>query len=51
MENCERFLVEYCQISYDLLAQVREEFRDKTKLVWRVEFGGGSCYTVVEVIR
>lgn len=51
MENCERFLVEYCRISYELLAQVREEFRDKTKLVWRVEFGGGSCYTDVEVIR
>lgn len=51
MENCDRFLVEYCRISYDLLAQVREEFRDKTKLVWRVEFGGGSCYTDVEVIR
>lgn len=51
MENCERFLLEYCQISYDLLAQVREEFRDKVKLVWRVEFGGGSCYTDVEVIR
>lgn len=51
MENCDRFLLEYCQISYDLLAQVREEFRDKTKLVWRVEFGGGSCYTDVEVIR
>ena len=25
-ENCDRFLVEYCRISYDLLAQVREEF-------------------------
>jgi len=51
MDSCDRFLVEYCQISYDLLAQVREEFRDRTKLVWRVEFGGGSCYTDVEVIR
>lgn len=51
MENCSRFVLEYCQISYDLLAQVRDEFRDKTKLVWRVEFGGGSCYTDVEVIR
>lgn len=51
MENCDRFLVEYCRISYDLLAQVREEFRGKVKLVWRVEFGGGSAYTDVEVIR
>ena len=51
MEDCDRFLLEYCYISYDLLAQVREEFRDKVKLVWRVEFGGGSCLTDVEVIR
>ena len=51
MESCDRFLVEYCRISYDLLAQVREEFRDKVKLVWRVEFGGGTCLTDVEVIR
>ena len=51
MEDCDRFLLEYCQISYDLLAQVREEFRDNVKLVWRVEFGGGSTLTDVEVIR
>nr|MBQ8243721.1 leucine-rich repeat domain-containing protein [Oscillospiraceae bacterium] len=51
MENCQRFVLEYCQISYDLLAQVREEYRDKVKLVWRVEFGGGSAFTDVEVIR
>lgn len=51
MEGCERFVVEYCRISYDLLAQVREEFRDRTKLVWRVEFGGGSTMTDAEIIR
>lgn len=51
MEGCERFVVEYCRISYDLLAQVREEFRGRTKLVWRVEFGGGSTFTDAEIIR
>lgn len=51
MEDCDRFLVEYCRISNELLAQVRDEFRDKVKLVWRVEFGGGSTLTDVEVIR
>ncbi len=51
MENCKRFVVEYCRISYDLLAQVREEYRDKVKLVWRVEFGGGSTMTDAEIIR
>ncbi len=51
MENCKRFVVEYCRISYDLLAQVREEYREKTKLVWRVEFGDGSTMTDAEIIR
>jgi hypothetical protein len=51
MEGCERFVLEYCRISYDLLAQVREEYRDRTKLVWRVEFGGGSTFTDAEIIR
>ena len=51
MEGCERFVVEYCRISYDLLAQVREEYRGRTKLVWRVEFGGGSTFTDAEIIR
>ena len=51
MEDCDRFLVEYCRISNELLAQVREEFRDNVKLVWRVDFGGGSALTDVEVIR
>jgi len=44
-------VVEYCRISYDLLAQVREEYRGRTKLVWRVEFGGGSTFTDAEIIR
>lgn len=51
MKNCKRFVLEYCQISYDILAQIRDDYRDQTKVVWRVEFGGGSCYTDVEVIR
>lgn len=51
MEQCDRFVLEYCQISYDLLAQVRDEFRDKTKLVWRVEFAKGSTFTDAEIIR
>jgi len=51
MENHPRFLMEYCRISNEVMAQLREEFRDKVKLVWRVEYGGGGSYTDVEVIR
>lgn len=60
MENCSRFVLEargqydkiWEKISNETLAQIREDYRDKTKLVWRVYFGaGGSCLTDVEVIR
>lgn len=51
MENCKRFVLEYCSISNDVMAQLRDEYRDKTKVVWRVNFGGGSTLTDVEVIR
>ena len=51
MENCRRFVLENCRITYSKLAQLREDYRDKTKVVWRVEYGGGSCMTDSEVIR
>lgn len=51
MDNCKRFVLEYCSISNDLLAQLREDYRGRTKIVWRVFFGGGSAMTDAEVIR
>lgn len=51
MENCSRFVLEYCSISNDVMAQLREDYRHKTKVVWRVYFGGGSTMTDAEVIR
>ena len=60
LKNCKRFVLD-CKGQYDklwnyidnaALAELRDEFRDQTKLVWRVYFGeGGSCLTDVEVIR
>ena len=51
LEGCERFVVENSNLSNETLAQLREEYRDRTKLVWRVVFGEGSCLTDSEVIR
>ena len=51
MENCSRFVLENCKISNESMAQLREDYRDKTKVVWRVPYGGGSCMTDCEVIR
>ncbi|MBQ2854801.1 MAG: hypothetical protein IJE81_04950 [Oscillospiraceae bacterium] len=60
LENCDRFVLD-CRGPYDklwkhidneTLAQIREEYRDQTKLVWRIYFGeGGSSLTDAEVIR
>ena len=51
LPNCSRFVLENCQISNEVMADLRDEYRDKTKIVWRVSFGGGSALTDVEVIR
>lgn len=60
MDNCQRIVVEglsqydkiWTKISSAQLAEIREEYRDKTKVVWRVYFGeNGSSLTDAEVIR
>lgn len=51
MDGCKRFVLEYCSISDEVLAQLREDYRGRTKIVWRVFFGGGSAMTDAEVIR
>lgn len=51
LTNCKRFVLEHCQISNELMAQLRDEYRDRTKVVWRVYFGEGSTMTDAEVIR
>lgn len=51
MSNCRRFVLENCQISNETMAQLRDEYRDRTKIVWRVDFGKGSTLTDVQVIR
>ncbi len=51
LENCERFVLEHCSISNEAMAQLREDYRDKTKVVWRVYFGQGTSLTDAEIIR
>lgn len=51
MRGCERLVLDNCRFSNEELAQVREEFRDTTKVVWRVWFGEGGCLTDRRVIR
>lgn len=60
MENCKRFVLEakgpydklWKHIDHETLAQIREEYRDRTKLVWRVYFGkDGTSLTDAQVLR
>ena len=60
MDNCQRIVVEglsqydkiWTKINSTELSKIREEYRGKTKVVWRVYFGeNGSSLTDAEVIR
>ena len=49
--NCKRFVLDNCKLSNDVMEGIRKDYRDRTKVVWRVWFGGGSSLTDAEVIR
>ena len=54
MEECDKVVLEYWNygsLTNEVLGQIREEYRDRTKLVWRVFFGVGYCLTDVDVLR
>lgn len=51
MDNCTYLLLDNCRFSDQALAELRDDYRDRTKIVWRVWFGEGSCLTDAEVIR
>lgn len=52
MKGCKRFILDNCHFDNETLAAIRDEYRNVTKLVWRVWFGpDGSCLTDREVIR
>ncbi len=51
MDHCSRFLLEDCGIDNEVLAQLREDFRGQTKVVWRIYFGKYTALTDQETIR
>lgn len=51
MDQCTYFLLDNCRLSNDVLAQLREDYRDRTKIVWRIWFGEGTSLTDAEIIR
>lgn len=51
LKNCKRFVLENCQISNEVMAKIRDDYRHQTKVVWRVSYGLGSTLTDAEIIR
>ena len=51
MENCTKLTLDNCKVSNEFGSRFREEYRGKTKIVWRIFFGKYSCLTDREVIR
>ena len=50
MPKCKRFVLDNCGFSDEVLAKVREAYRARTKIVWRISFARvGSCLTDVEI--
>lgn len=54
LDNCKRFVLDNCKVSFEILAAIREDYRDKTNVVWRIYFGDNYRYNALtddEVIR
>ena len=51
MDKCTYFLLDNCRLSNEVLSQLREDYRGRTKIVWRIWFGEGTSLTDAEIIR
>lgn len=52
LRDCEYMLLENCRFDNELLAQLRDEYRGRTKIVWRIYFAKqGSCLTDRTILR
>lgn len=54
MDECTRFVFNNCHISNEVMDGIREDYRDRTKIVWRIFFGNGCSaltdYTVLKAV-
>lgn len=47
LRDCERFVLDNCGLDNEVLAKLREDFRDTTKVIWRVFFGVEGRYSTL----
>lgn len=51
LTGCKRFVLDSCGLSNEVMAKIRDDYRGRTKVVWRVRFGQGSSLTDAEIVR
>ncbi len=47
LNHCDRFVLDNCGLDYEVLAKIREDYREQTKVVWRVYFGVDGRYNLL----
>lgn len=47
LDRCKRVVLDNCGFDYEVLAKVREDFREGPKVVWRVYFGVDKRYNLL----
>ena len=47
LDGCERFVLDNCGLDNEVLAKLRDDFRDQVKVVWRVYFGTNGRYNTL----
>ena len=47
LDNCKRVVLDNCGFDYEVLAKVREDFREGPNVVWRVYFGVDKRYNLL----
>ncbi len=47
LDGCQRFVLDNCGLDNEVLARLRDDFRDQVKVVWRVYFGVEGKYTTL----
>lgn len=47
LDGCKRFVLDNCKLDYEVLAKIREDFRDGPNVVWRVYFGVDGRYNLL----
>ena len=51
LKDCKRFVLDDCNVSSEIMAKIRDDYRDRTKVVWRIWFGEGTSLTDAEILR